>query len=154
MIEDSKPADQDYASDAADEAAALGSDTAPAFSIGDLARQLDITTRTIRFYEAKGLIRPARVSGARVYTRRDRARMLLILRGKRLGYALDEIREFLDLYDADPTQVTQLTHLLSKVDARMAELETKKAALEESLTDLRQVRDETLRRLEVRNAAE
>lgn len=126
-----------------------------ALSIGDLARELDVTTRAVRFYEARGLIRPDRVAGARIYRRRDRARLLLILRGKRLGYSLDEIREYLDLYDADPTQITQVTHLLTKVEATMSELAAKHAAIETTLRELNDLKDLCLRQLsDAQQAAE
>ncbi|NIW86644.1 MAG: MerR family transcriptional regulator, partial [Gammaproteobacteria bacterium] len=70
------------------------------YSIGDLAREFDVTPRTIRFYEDQGLLSPARSGQNRVYTARDRTRLKLILRGKRLGFSLSEIRDILDLYDA------------------------------------------------------
>jgi DNA-binding transcriptional MerR regulator len=84
--------------------------------INDVARMLDVTPRTLRFYEDKGLITPCRVGAIRVYTKRQIARMQLILRGKRLGFSLRDIEEFLDLYDADPQHVEQMRAL--------AELET------------------------------
>ncbi len=79
-----------------------GDQAAPLYSVSQLARQLGVTARTIRFYEDKHLINPQRAGTTRVYTHRDRARLVLILRGKRLGFSLREIKEFLDLYDADP----------------------------------------------------
>src|SRR5262245_42842132 len=74
------------------------------YTIGGLAEELKLTTRAIRFYEAKGLIAPARRGVARSYSRRDRARLKLILRGKNLGFSLEEIAQYLKLYDADPAQ--------------------------------------------------
>ena len=71
------------------------------YSVAELAKELDITTRTLRFYEDRGLIAPQRVGTARIYSRRDRARMIMILRGKRLGFTLREIKDYLDLYDLD-----------------------------------------------------
>src|SRR5207244_125075 len=76
------------------------------YTIGELADELNVTTRAIRFYEAKGLIAPARRGVARSYSRRDRARLMLILRGKNLGFTLEEIAQYLMLYDADPAQIT------------------------------------------------
>ena len=110
------------------------------FTIGELAREFAITTRAIRFYEAKGLIAPSRKGVARAYSRRDRARLILILRGKNLGFSLQEIREYLELYDADPLQVTQLRHLLVKVDERLAELRRKKADLDRTHRELKALR--------------
>jgi DNA-binding transcriptional MerR regulator len=96
-------------------------------SIGDLAGELGVTTRTIRFYEVKGLIAPRRRNdNARVYGRRDRGRLILILRAKNLGFTLEEIREYLDLYDADPSQLTQTKHLIGKVQAAIADLKRKR----------------------------
>ncbi len=73
------------------------------YSVSELGQDLGVSARTIRFYEDKGLIAPRRVGNNRVYTLRGPARMILILRGKRLGFTLREIKEYLDLYDADPT---------------------------------------------------
>src|SRR5919112_4739402 len=81
-------------------------------TVNQLAEELGVTPRAIRFYEAKGLIAPRRAGTTRVFDRRDRARLLLVLRGKRLGFSLAEIREFLDLYDADHSQHSQLSLLL------------------------------------------
>jgi DNA-binding transcriptional MerR regulator len=110
------------------------------FTIGELAGAHKITTRTIRFYEAKGLISPARKGVARSYTRRDRARLTLILRGKNLGFTLEEIVQFLTLYDADPSQVAQARLVLEKVDAHMVELQEKRADIERTLRDLKDLR--------------
>ena len=74
----------------------------PLFTVGELAAELEVTPRALRFYEDRGLIQPRRAGQNRIYTRRDRARLILILRGKRLGFSLAEIKEWLDLYDADP----------------------------------------------------
>ena len=109
------------------------------FSIGELARQFEVTTRAIRFYEIKGLLAPRRSGSARLYSRRDRARLQLILRGKNLGFTLEEIREFLDLYDADPSQGVQARHLLGKVEIAIADLEQKQTDIEHTLEELRQI---------------
>jgi len=110
------------------------------FTIGDLAEELGITTRAIRFYEARGLIRPGRKGIARAYTRRDRARLMLILRGKNLGFSLEDIGAYLELYDADPTQVAQLRLLQAKVEAHIRGLEKKRADLERTLAELTEIR--------------
>ena len=106
------------------------------YSVSQLARQLGVTARTIRFYEDKGLINPSRAGTTRVYTPRDRARLMLILRGKRLGFSLREIKDYLDLYDIDPTQHTQVRQLLTGVRKRIAKLQEQRAALEQSLAEL------------------
>ncbi|HQT87023.1 MAG TPA: MerR family DNA-binding transcriptional regulator [Acidiphilium sp.] len=106
------------------------------FSVSQLARQLGVTARTIRFYEDKGLLAPSRAGTTRVYTVRDRARLVLILRGKRLGFSLREIKEYLDLYDIDPTHLAQVRQLLAGVRKRIAKLHDQRAALEQSLAEL------------------
>lgn len=105
-------------------------------TVTQLAAELGITARTLRFYEGKGLITPSRLGTTRVYMARDRARMILILRGKRLGFSLREIAEYLDLYDIDPTQKTQSAKLLKLVAARMAKLEQQRIALDEMIGEL------------------
>jgi len=109
------------------------------FSVSQLARQLGVTARTIRFYEDKQLIAPQRAGTTRVYTHRDRARLMLILRGKRLGFSLREIKEFLDLYDVDPAHHVQLHKLLGGVRKRMAKLREQRTAIEESLSELGEI---------------
>ncbi|MEJ2395807.1 MAG: MerR family DNA-binding transcriptional regulator [Candidatus Thiodiazotropha sp.] len=99
-------------------------------SVTELANELGITPRAIRFYETKGLIKPQRAGTTRVYTYRDRARMQLILRGKRLGFTLADIREYLDIYDVDPSKVQQVKLLLEKVERRINELEQQREDLE------------------------
>lgn len=110
------------------------------WTIGELAAELGLTTRAIRFYEARGLITPKRRGIARCYTRRDRGRMLLILRGKNLGFTLDDIREYLELYDADPAHRAQLELLAAKVDAHMADLDRKRADIDRTLAELKDIR--------------
>lgn len=109
------------------------------YSVSQLARQLGVTARTIRFYEDKGLVNPNRAGTTRVYTARDRARLMLILRGKRLGFSLREIKDYLDLYDIDPTQHTQVKQLLVAVRKRVAKLQEQRAALEQSLAELAEI---------------
>lgn len=105
-------------------------------TVTQLAADLGITARTLRFYEGKGLITPNRVGTTRVYTARDRARMVLILRGKRLGFSLKEIAEYLDLYDVDPAHRVQNEKLLKLVKIRIQKLEQQQASLEEMLAEL------------------
>ncbi len=115
--------------------------------IQQVASQLGISMRTMRFYEDKGLIEPRRVGTTRIYTRREVARMQLILRGKRLGFSLREIKQFLDLYDADPEHLEQLKALAARVEERIAELDSQRVAIDETLTELNQIRRETLARI-------
>ncbi len=114
-------------------------DSTDLFSVTQLARDLGLSARTVRFYEDKGLIAPRRAGNNRVYTSRDRARMILILRGKRLGFSLREIKEYLDLYDLDPSRAKQVRLLLKAVRSRIALLEEQRVALEQTLSELRQV---------------
>jgi DNA-binding transcriptional MerR regulator len=88
----------------------------------ELAREFGVTTRTIRFYEDRGLIDPRRVGQRRVYASRDRVRLKLIMRGKRLGFSLEEIREMIDIYDVDRTERAQLRLVLGKIAERRAAL--------------------------------
>ncbi|ABC22112.1 transcriptional regulator, MerR family [Rhodospirillum rubrum ATCC 11170] len=120
------------------------------YSVTDLGRSLGITPRTIRFYEDKGLISPRRVGTTRVYTAKDRARMTLILRGKSLGFTLRDIKEFLDLYATDKTQVEQITLLLAKVRQRVAQLEEQRQAVETSLRELRDIERQSLEALKAK----
>ena len=110
------------------------------FAIADLAREFGISTRAIRFYEAKGLLTPERVGSTRVFRRRDRARLILILRGKRLGFSLRDISDYLSLYDADRTQRAQVSLLVEKVDQRMLMLEQQLADLQTTLVELREIK--------------
>src|ERR1700712_4456568 len=105
------------------------------YTVTQLGAELRITVRTLHFYEAQGLIVPRRAGNTRVYTQRDRARMILILRGKRLGFSIREIREYLELYDVDPTQAEQVKALLKSVHGRMRMLEEQRVALEEILQE-------------------
>ena len=109
------------------------------YSVTELAKDLGVTPRTIRFYEDQGLISPQRAGNTRVYSHRDRARMILILRGKRLGFTLRDIKEFLDLYVVDTTQVEQMQLLITKVRSRIKLLEDQRQALELSLQELRDI---------------
>jgi DNA-binding transcriptional MerR regulator len=119
-------------------------------TITQLASDLGITARTVRFYEQKGLIAPSRAGTTRVYTRREHARMQLILRGKRLGFSLREIREFLDLYDVDITQREQMRALVRSVRHRIEELDKQKLALDETLGELAEIERQAIDLLEGR----
>jgi DNA-binding transcriptional MerR regulator len=122
------------------------------FSITELSQELGVTSRAIRFYEAKGLLEPQRAGSTRVYTYRDRARLQIILRGKRLGFSLARIREYLDLYDADPTRRAQLEHFLRGARRRIAELESQREDLELTIEELREMERLTLDALQRLNA--
>jgi len=123
------------------------------YSVTELAKDLGVTPRTIRFYEDQGLIAPQRAGNTRVYSHRDRARMILILRGKRLGFTLRDIKEFLDLYVVDTTQVEQMQLLMGKVRSRIKQLEDQRQALELSLHELRDIEKITADALSAKGAA-
>lgn len=112
--------------------------TSELFGITELCTQFGITPRAIRFYEDKGLLQPRRINGTRVYTRRDRARLALILRSKAIGASLAEIKQYLDLYGQHGEgRAQQLKWVLQRTDAAIAELEQKKAHIEATLAELR-----------------
>ena len=127
--------------------AASNESTRDLYGIGELAEELGISQRAVRFYETKGLLKPQRVGANRVYDRRDRARLKLILRGKRLGFSLQEIAEYLDLYDEDPEQRLQARHLLNKVEQAIEDLQRKRDDIESTLEELASIRKECLGRL-------
>ncbi len=118
------------------------------YTVNQLAEELGVTPRAIRFYEAKGLIAPARAGTTRVFERRDRARLMLVLRGKRLGFSLAEIREYLDLYDAGRGQAGQVKLLLAKTQDRIVELEQQRRDLEQTLGELRDIERQAMRALD------
>ena len=102
------------------------------YSIGELAREFDITTRSIRFYEDQGLILPTRKGQTRIYNQRDRVRLKLILRGKRLGFSLAETGRLFELYDADKSSATQLKTIMDLIS-------NKKNDLNQQLEDIQAV---------------
>lgn len=111
------------------------------FSIGDLAREFGVTLRALRFYEDKGLLTPERDGMNRLYTRRDRARLKLILMGKRVGFSLLEIKEMLDLYDLKDGQTTQLKVAQQKFAAQLSALEDQKREVERAIAELSRTLD-------------
>ncbi|MGQ9367239.1 MerR family transcriptional regulator [Azospirillum sp. ST 5-10] len=123
------------------------------YTVNQLAADLGITPRALRFYEVKGLLSPERLGNNRVYTKRDRARLTLILRGKRLGFSLAEIKEYLDLYNLERGNVGQLTLLLGRVRHRLAELEKQRQDLDATVAELAEIESQALDALKDRGAA-
>jgi DNA-binding transcriptional MerR regulator len=116
--------------------------TGELFGIAELCREFGISARAIRFYEDKGLLSPRRINGARVYTRKDRARLALILRAKAIGSSLSEIKHYLDLYGArGEGRVQQLRYVLQRTDDAIAELEQRRAHIDTTLGELRLIND-------------
>ena len=107
------------------------------WTITELAQEFDVTTRTIRFYEDKGLIAPERSRQRRIYHPRDRVRLQLVMRGKRLGFSLDEIQEMLDLYDADPTESAQLKMFIVKLRERRKLLQRQRNDINKVISEIR-----------------
>lgn len=106
------------------------------YTISELAREFDVTTRTIRFYEDQGLLSPAREGANRVFSNRDRVRLKLALRGKRLGFSLAEIRELFELYDVSRDERKQLEEFLARLDRRRAHLERQREDIEVMLNEI------------------
>jgi DNA-binding transcriptional MerR regulator len=118
------------------------------YTISQLAKEFGITTRTIRFYEEKGLLAPHRNGKQRIYSNADRVHLTLILRGKRLGFSLDESRELIDRYNPDHGNVEQLRHLLRKIDEKEAQLQNQLhdiSAMQQDLADVRRRAQQALR---------
>lgn len=109
------------------------------YTITQLTQEFDITTRTLRFYEAQGLVSPTRRGRQRLYTPGDRTRIKLILRGKRLGFSLNEIKEMIEMYGSAPGEAGQLRLLLDRIAARRAELLEKQRDIELTLLELDEV---------------
>ncbi len=122
------------------------------YGIAELAGEFGVTTRTVRFYEDKGLLAPSRDGQRRVYGGRDRVRLRLIMRGKRLGFSLEEIKEMIDLYDIDPTEVTQLRHFLDKVRERQTQLKGQQKDIAETLDELARIETQCAGLLEEKEA--
>ncbi|MBW3691021.1 MerR family DNA-binding transcriptional regulator [Aeromonas dhakensis] len=118
--------------DSQDSAMNRTKDDTRTYSISELAREFDVTTRSIRFYEDQGLLNPARQGQTRIYSRQDRVRLKLTLRGKRLGFSLADIRDLFDLYDADKSSRTQLQTMLGLVA-------DKRDTLQQQLEDIKMV---------------
>ena len=106
------------------------------YTIQQLAKEFNLTSRTLRFYESKDLLHPTRAGVSRVFSHRDRGRLILILRGKRLGFSLAEIKEMLDLYDHGDGQVEQLRVTLEKSRRRIEELEAQRQDIDAAVADL------------------
>ncbi len=120
----------------------------PLFGITELCREFGITLRAIRFYEDKGLLQPRRINGSRVYSQRDRARLMLILRSKSLGASLAQIRHYLDLYDApELNEVSSLRAAEDELLQTLTDLERQQADIGATLTELRHIHQQVQQRL-------
>ena len=117
------------------------------YSVGQLADELGVSTRTLRFWEEAGIVSPARTSGSmRVYDARDRARLVLALRGKRFGMSLAEIREIVDMYDAEPGEEGQIRRLLASLEGVRTDLLSRREEITRTLDEV----DDVTRRCQAR----
>ena len=123
------------------------------FTISELADTFQVTPRTIRFYEDQGLLSPRRDGLNRVYSHRDRARLTLICRGKRLGFSLAEIKDFLDLYDVDDRQIEQMRFVLAHGRELIASLEVQLVDVQQTLSELRALESQIVEHLKAAGAA-
>jgi len=118
------------------------------YSISDIASDLDVTTRTIRFYEEKGLIMPERTAGnQRVYTPRNKARLKLILRGKRFGFSLDDISEMIGMADSDTNEIQQIEKSLAFGNAKLKEIQERRKELSLLEQDILATREKLIQRI-------
>ncbi|TXF12633.1 MerR family transcriptional regulator [Pelomicrobium methylotrophicum] len=123
------------------------------YTITELAREFDVTTRTIRFYEDQGLLNPSRNGRRRVYSHRDRVRLKLTLRGKRLGFSLSEIKELFDLYDSARGEIAQLEQFLIILGKRRAALEQQRQDIDAMLAEIAAFEKQCRRMLEEKAGA-
>ncbi len=110
----------------------------PRFTIGEMCEAFSVTPRTLRFYEAKELLYPERIGQKRLFTKSDRARLKLILQGKRFGFSLEEIRQLLNLYSIDDQQTTQLSRTYTLAQERLAAMESQRDELTNAIEDLKE----------------
>ena len=122
------------------------------YSIGELCAEFDVTPRTLRFYEQRELLTPIREGQRRIFTQRDRARLKLILRGKRFGFSLEHIRQWLNLYDLGDGQVTQLSLWIEHARSQMNTLREQRDELEDAMSELQTLIDEADGMLAARTA--
>lgn len=126
----------------------MASMTKRTYSITELAKEFDVTNRAIRFYEDQGLVSPQREGQKRIYSPKDRVRLKLVMRGKRLGFTLAESRELIDMYDAETNNEKQLLHFLSILDEKDAQLKQQLQDIEEMNIELKDARSRCLGALE------
>ncbi len=118
------------------------------YTVPQLSKELSITERTIRFYESKDLIKPKRAGNTRIFNYKDRARLLIILRAKKLGFSLNEIKTYLDLYEVDPSQKTQSKNALEAISHRLFQLEDQKKEINIIIKELKILKNDILKTLE------
>ena len=107
-------------------------------TIAEMCAAYGVTPRTLRYYESRELLAPERRGGQRLFGKRDRARLTLILRGKRFGFALEDMRQLLDLYDHDGNSVEQIARSCKLARARLTEMEAQRAELDQAISELKE----------------
>ena len=117
------------------------------YTVPQLSKELAVTERAIRFYESKGLIKPSRAGNTRIFNYKDRARLLIILRAKKLGFSLNEIKTYLDLYEVDPSQKTQSKNALEAISHRLFQLEDQKKEINIIIKELKSLKHDIVKTL-------
>ena len=117
------------------------------YTVPELSRELGLTERAIRFYESKGLLAPKRAGNTRIFSYKDRARLIIIMRAKKLGFSLNGIKSYLDLYDVDSNQRKQTKIGLNAVDERINFLEEQRDEIKILLADLKEIKNSLVRTL-------
>ena len=112
------------------------------YTVPQLSKELGITERAIRFYESKGLVKPSRAGNTRIFNYKDRARLLIIIRAKKLGFSLKDIKTYLDLYDVDPTQKKQSKNALKSITLRLSQLEDQKKQILLTIKELKSLKND------------
>ena len=112
------------------------------YTVPQLSKDLSITERAIRFYESKGLVKPSRAGNTRIFNYKDRARLLIIMRAKKLGFSLKDIKTYLDLYDVDPTQKKQSKNALKSITQRLSQLEDQKKQILLTIKELKSLKND------------
>ena len=112
------------------------------FTVPQLSKELGITERAIRFYESKGLVKPSRAGNTRIFNYKDRARLLIIIRAKKLGFSLNDIKTYLDLYDVDPTHKKQSKNALKAITQRLAQLKDQEKQILLTIKELKSLKND------------
>ena len=117
------------------------------YTVPQLSKELAVTERAIRFYESKGLIKPSRAGNTRIFNYKDKARLLIILRAKKLGFSLKEIKTYLDLYEVDPSQKVQSKNALEAISHRLFQLEDQKKEINIIINELKSLKHDIVETL-------
>ncbi|TAN10957.1 MAG: MerR family DNA-binding transcriptional regulator [Rhizobiaceae bacterium] len=121
--------------------------------IGEMAESFGVSLRTLRFYEDKGLIQPRRIGNARLYSHRDKARLRLVLLGRKVGFSLREVKQLMDLYDPNGSNIRQMKVVLEKSERQLGRLDKQRLAIEEAISELKGLITTVRDRLDDRQSA-